>query len=321
MNLNSRHKLLITLLITALGLLLFAFPARAACVPETQSCDETTDPCCGFPDTICYEGYCQAGPTCGGATEPCCDSPNPPCADGLACSGGYCPTAETCFINATATGGGVFNFGGVCPTHYQDNWDIFVDTLNLATGGGENVSAGGGPYAAGSHTVLLRCYGYYGVDQVRSTECADTFTSAGPPGETCVDDCTSDGDCGTDEVCNKSCDPNGVVGDCITGPGAGKCLTKDGKEGIKTGLGCIPTDPTGLVEKILQIAIGVSSGIALLLLIAGSFKILTSSGDPKAVMGAKDTITSAIAGLLLILLSVAILNIIGFNILGIPFFE
>ena len=94
-----------------------------------------------------------------------------------------------------------------------------------------------------------------------------------------------------------------------------------GANEIATGLGCIPTDPTGLVNKILEIAIGVSSGIALLLLISGALKVLTSSGDPKAVMEGKDTITSAIAGLLLILLSVAILNIIGINILGIPIWK
>jgi len=104
-------------------------------------------------------------------------------------------------------------------------------------------------------------------------------------------------------------------------PGPGPDDSCNGGTGIKTGLGCIPTDPTGLVEKILQIAIGVASGIAMLLLIAGAFKVLTSSGDPKAVMDGKETITSAIAGLLLILLSVAILNIIGIQILGIPIWK
>jgi len=99
------------------------------------------------------------------------------------------------------------------------------------------------------------------------------------------------------------------------GPGPVVC------DGIETGLGCISTDPTGLVEDVLRIAIGVASGIAMLLLITGAFKVLTSSGDPKSVLEGKETITSAIAGLLLILLSVAILNIIGFNILGIPFFK
>ncbi len=87
---------------------------------------------------------------------------------------------------------------------------------------------------------------------------------------------------------------------------------------IETGLGNFCPEPTALVEKILQVAIGVSSGIALLLLISGAFKVLTSSGDPKALMEGRETITSAIAGLLLILLSVAILNIIGIRILGIP---
>jgi len=90
---------------------------------------------------------------------------------------------------------------------------------------------------------------------------------------------------------------------------------------IETGLGNFCPEPTALVNKILEIAIGVSSGIALLLLISGALKVLTSSGDPKAVMEGKDTITSAIAGLLLILLSVAILNIIGINILGIPIWK
>jgi len=87
---------------------------------------------------------------------------------------------------------------------------------------------------------------------------------------------------------------------------------------VPTGIGCVPTDPTDFVEYILTVAIGISSGIALLLLIGGAFKVLTSSGDPKAIMSGKETITSAIAGLLLILLSVTILNIIGIKILNIP---
>lgn len=90
---------------------------------------------------------------------------------------------------------------------------------------------------------------------------------------------------------------------------------------IATGLGDICPDPTGLVTFVLNLALGTAGGIALLLVIYGGFKVLTSSGDPKAVMEGRDTITSAIAGLLLILFSVALLRIIGFNILGIPFFK
>ena len=323
MKLSTKFTILI---LTVAFFVTFVSPAWAACVPLSQSCDETTDSCCGFPDNICHttgvnKNYCRPrNVTCGKPTELCCDSPNPPCADGLGCSGGYCPAAETCTITATATGGGMFNFGGVCPTHYQGDWDVFVDTFNLATGSGGNVSASGGPYTAGSYTVLLRCYGYYGVDQVRSTECTDGFTSAGPPGETCTDDCTGSGDCAAGETCDKSCDPNRVVGNCVSGPPPpppGPCSGGT----ISTGLGCIPTKPEDLILRVLEIAIGTAGGIALLSVVFGGFKVLTSSGNPDAISEGKGMITSAIAGLALILFSVAILNIIGFNVLGIPFFN
>jgi hypothetical protein len=90
---------------------------------------------------------------------------------------------------------------------------------------------------------------------------------------------------------------------------------------IKTGLGDICPSPTGLVTFVLDLALMTTGGIAMLLLIYGGFKVLTSSGDPKAVMEGRETITSAVAGLLLVLFSVAILQIIGYNILGIPFLK
>ena len=92
-------------------------------------------------------------------------------------------------------------------------------------------------------------------------------------------------------------------------------------EGIQTGIGCVPTSPTGLATYFILFASWTTSGIAMLLLIYGGFKILTSSGDPKALGEGREIITSAIAGLLLIIFAVAILRIIGFNILGIPFFK
>ena len=53
------------------------------------------------------------------------------------------------------------------------------------------------------------------------------------------------------------------------------------------------------------------AGIALFItLLTGGIKYITSGGDPKAVAGAKNTITYAIGGLLLILVSYLILVII-----------
>lgn len=62
-----------------------------------------------------------------------------------------------------------------------------------------------------------------------------------------------------------------------------------------------------LVRSLLGFA-----GIALfVLLLVGGFKYITSGGDPKAVESAQKTITYAIGGLILILLSYLILVLIG----------
>ena len=231
--------------------------------------------------------------------------------------------ANPCTVKATHTGGGMIRIQGTCPSGYHGGYSIKVDGTNVASGSAGDFGSGGtvdvtkGPFANGTRNIDLDCIETTIVVGLPDT-CSTTVTVTGVTTETCTDDCTSDADCAAGEHCDKSCDPNGIVGNCVAGPPPPPDDSCEGGTGIKTGLGCIPTDPTGLVEKILQIAIGVSSGIAMLLLISGAFRILTSSGDPKAVMGAKDTITSAIGGLLLILLSVAILNIIGIKILDIP---
>jgi len=96
------------------------------------------------------------------------------------------------------------------------------------------------------------------------------------------------------------------------------CTTNDGKEGIETALGCIPTDVSGFVETLLSIFLGVAGGIAFLMMIFGTFKIIGSSGDPDALQEGRSIITAAITGLLLILFSVFILNLIGIKILQLP---
>lgn len=87
---------------------------------------------------------------------------------------------------------------------------------------------------------------------------------------------------------------------------------------IKTGLGEIPADANGLVNALLRIALGAAGGIAFLLIIFGGFKLAFSRGDPQAVQDGRDVITSAIVGLVIIILSVFLLRLIGINILGLP---
>ena len=90
---------------------------------------------------------------------------------------------------------------------------------------------------------------------------------------------------------------------------------------VQTAIGCIPTQPDLLASRIITIATGVGSGIAFLFLLTGAFKLITSGGDPDSVQGAKETITSAIAGLLLIVFSVVILQVVGVQLLGLPGFN
>ncbi len=106
-----------------------------------------------------------------------------------------------------------------------------------------------------------------------------------------------------------------------------KCTLEKTKGGIHdkggawTALGCIPTgDFYGFTAWFLKIIFGIAGGVAFLLVIFGGFRIITSAGDPKGVQAAKETITSALIGLLFIIFSVFLLELIGVKILGIPGF-
>jgi len=90
--------------------------------------------------------------------------------------------------------------------------------------------------------------------------------------------------------------------------------------GAWTALGCIPTDPSQFIGKILGIGVGIGGGIAFLLILFGGFQILMSAGNPEKLTAGKELVTSAITGLLIIIFSLFILRLIGFNIFGIPGF-
>lgn len=124
----------------------------------------------------------------------------------------------------------------------------------------------------------------------------------------------------TDKNCTKAagiiCDINATEAskkDEIVNP-------PEGRRGILTALGCIPTDPKAFIEKSLPVAFGASGGVAFLLMIMGAFQMITSAGNPDNVKKGREQFNSAIIGLLFILFSVLILQIVGFNILNIPGF-
>lgn len=72
-----------------------------------------------------------------------------------------------------------------------------------------------------------------------------------------------------------------------------------------------------LFSNILAVAVGLIGLLSFAMLISGGVKFLTSGGDQKAVEQAKGTITWAIFGLVLAILSFLILKYLG-AFLGVP---
>lgn len=87
---------------------------------------------------------------------------------------------------------------------------------------------------------------------------------------------------------------------------------------IRTAFGCVPIEINGFVAWLVPILFGTIAAISFLLIIYGFISIATSSGDPKKIQGAKETISSAIIGLLFAIFSLFILRLIVLDILHIP---
>ncbi len=95
-----------------------------------------------------------------------------------------------------------------------------------------------------------------------------------------------------------------------------------GESAIDTAIGCVPiNDQNALIGFFLRWGIGIGGGIAFLLILAAGFQIITSRGDPNRLKAGQELMTSAIAGLLLLIFSLVILRIIGFDILKIGAFQ
>lgn len=95
------------------------------------------------------------------------------------------------------------------------------------------------------------------------------------------------------------------------------CTKGDPNSGINTAIGCLLTnDPKALISQLLSWGVGIGGGIAFILIAAAGLQLTTASGDPKRAQAAKELLTSAISGLILIIISVVLLNFLGVSVLG-----
>ena len=86
---------------------------------------------------------------------------------------------------------------------------------------------------------------------------------------------------------------------------------------IQTALGCIPTHPVAFINEFIDILLGIGGGIAFLLMIVGAVFILTSRGQPEQIQRGKQVFVGALIGLIMIIFSTFLLELIGVDILGI----
>lgn len=72
-------------------------------------------------------------------------------------------------------------------------------------------------------------------------------------------------------------------------------------------LACFPV----LIQQLITIGFSLAGTVALIFIIISGFKLTRSGGDPKQAEDARKTLTYAIIGLVIVLLSAAIVNIVG----------
>ncbi len=100
------------------------------------------------------------------------------------------------------------------------------------------------------------------------------------------------------------------------------CLACANDGGVFSGIGCVKTDAKKFIEEtVFGIGIGLAGGFSLLCIIYAAFMMQSSQGNPEKLKKAQEMITGCIMGLMLIIFSVLILKLIGFNILKIPGFS
>lgn len=104
-----------------------------------------------------------------------------------------------------------------------------------------------------------------------------------------------------------------------------KCMVPvvtGGPVGVWTGVGCMGSNIGSFIqETLLGWGVGLAGGISMLCIMYAAFMMQTSGGEAEKIKKAQQLMTSCITGLMLIIFSVFILQLIGVRILRIPGFS
>lgn len=94
--------------------------------------------------------------------------------------------------------------------------------------------------------------------------------------------------------------------------GRGQCLQ------FATAVGDLSTQPTDFITRLFAILLSMAGGIALLLIIKAGYQMMVSRGNPEGINAGRDQLVAAIVGLIFLIFSFVILQVIGYDILRIP---
>ncbi|MEK7605010.1 MAG: pilin [Patescibacteria group bacterium] len=94
--------------------------------------------------------------------------------------------------------------------------------------------------------------------------------------------------------------------------------TNEGCTSIWSAIGPLNTDSFSFIGQLFAILLSISGGIALLLIIRSGYQLMTSQGNPEKVKEARERLTSVFVGLLFLVLSIIILEVIGVDLLNLP---
>ena len=77
------------------------------------------------------------------------------------------------------------------------------------------------------------------------------------------------------------------------------------------GVNCSTTSVNGLIRTVINWLLGIAFGIAVLFLIIGGFWYITSAGNEETAEKGKNTAINAIIGIVIIILSYVIVNVVS----------
>ena len=103
---------------------------------------------------------------------------------------------------------------------------------------------------------------------------------------------------------------------CKPAFGTNKDLYGKDVDGVNTAIGCLPTSINGVVSATIRISLGVAGALAFIRIALALIRLITDGANPETVKNSHAAITSSIIGLLVIIFSVFILNLVGVQILN-----